>query len=42
MKVALIALGTVGTAGTAAWQCDTVRAWLECCCEAICTALGLA
>jgi hypothetical protein len=42
MKIALIALGTVGTASTAAWQCETVREWLGCCCEAICRALGVA
>jgi len=37
----LIALGSVGTAGTCAWQCETVRAALECAGEAICIALGL-
>ena len=41
MKLALIALGTAGT-GICAWQCETVRAWLECLCEAACIALGLA
>jgi hypothetical protein len=42
MKLTLIAFGSVGTAGTCAWQCETVRAWVECACEAVCIALGLA
>ena len=40
MKLGLIALGTVCT-GACAWQCETVRAWLECACEAAYIALGL-
>ena len=42
MKIALIALGATGAAGTCAWQCESLRAWVECCCEAICLTLGLA
>ena len=42
MKIALIALGATGAAGTYAWQCDTIRGWLECCCEAVCHWLGIA
>lgn len=41
MKIALIVLGTLGTAATCAWQCETVRAAMECAGEAICIALGL-
>ena len=41
MKLTLFALGTVGTAGTCALQCESVRAALACVGDAICIALGI-